>query len=99
MADGTRTHDNWNHNPGLYRLSYSHHRVQHAQTAHDTETRLSFCCRASAKSRKLACPEGLEPPTLGLEGRCSIQLSYGQSDHNREHDNHQILHQASHLPC
>ena len=25
MADGTRTHDNWNHNPGLYRLSYSHH--------------------------------------------------------------------------
>ncbi|SMB27962.1 hypothetical protein SPRA44_20041 [Serratia proteamaculans] len=25
MANGTRTHDNWNHNPGLYQLSYSHH--------------------------------------------------------------------------
>ncbi|CRH27575.1 hypothetical protein BN1184_AA_01700 [Pantoea ananatis] len=25
VANGTRTHDNWNHNPGLYQLSYSHH--------------------------------------------------------------------------
>ena len=25
MADGIRTHDNRNHNPGLYQLSYSHH--------------------------------------------------------------------------
>ena len=26
VADGTRTHDNQNHNLGLYQLSYSHHR-------------------------------------------------------------------------
>ena len=25
MADGTRTHDDQNHNLGLYQLSYSHH--------------------------------------------------------------------------
>lgn len=27
VADGARTHDNRNHNPGLYQLSYSHHRI------------------------------------------------------------------------
>ena len=28
VANGTRTHDNQNHNLGLYQLSYSHHRSQ-----------------------------------------------------------------------
>ena len=25
VDDGTRTHDGWIHNPGLYQLSYAHH--------------------------------------------------------------------------
>ena len=29
VANGTRTHDNRNHNPGLYQLSYSHHLKLH----------------------------------------------------------------------
>ncbi len=28
VADGTRTHDDRNHNPGLYQLSYRHHCVR-----------------------------------------------------------------------
>ncbi len=30
------------------------------------------------EKEKVARPEGIEPPTLCLEGRCSIQLSYGR---------------------
>ena len=30
------------------------------------------------EKEKVARPEGLEPPTLCLEGRCSIRLSYGR---------------------
>src|SRR5262249_25802926 len=29
VADGIRTHDNRNHNPGLYQLSYGHRRAAH----------------------------------------------------------------------
>ena len=34
-------------------------------------------------SQRVACQEGLEPPTRGLEGRRSIQLSYWQSGRKR----------------
>ncbi|SPA24974.1 hypothetical protein CBM2637_A170308 [Cupriavidus taiwanensis] len=39
MADGTRTHDDRNHNPGLYQLSYSHRRG-HQRSADRRKTRL-----------------------------------------------------------
>ena len=60
MNDGARTHDNRNHNPGLYQLSYAHHK------------RL-YNCLTRGNLVRLA---GLEPATPSLEGWCSIQLSY-----------------------
>ena len=63
MDDGTRTHDDRNHNPGLYQLSYTHHRINYYP--HYLMARLA----------------GLEPATSGLEGRCSIQLSYRRLVH------------------
>ena len=46
VADGARTHDNRNHNPGLYQLSYSHHR--------DLEINFVLTHGASWRSRTFA---------------------------------------------
>ena len=47
VADGTRTHDDQNHNLGLYQLSYSHHckpssiaRNQGVEAAFDGEIKI-----------------------------------------------------------
>ena len=39
MNDGTRTHDNRDHNPGLYQLSYAHHILY----AYGTPGRIRTC--------------------------------------------------------
>ena len=39
-------------------------------------------CASAPAVPALARPEGLEPPTSGLEGRCSVQLSYGRFSKN-----------------
>jgi methylenetetrahydrofolate dehydrogenase (NADP+)/methenyltetrahydrofolate cyclohydrolase len=40
---------------------------------------LSYIHHGTNPNRQLARPAGLEPATAGLEGRCSIRLSYGRS--------------------
>jgi hypothetical protein len=62
VADGARTHDNWNHNPGLYQLSYSHHRYRAAQYS----TFFSTCWAATQKRGKTGDPGGARTPDLGL---------------------------------
>ena len=59
-SDGIRTRDGRNHNPGLYQLSYARHRVPKI-CRNVIRDALTWCAR-----------QGLEPPTAGLEVRCSI---------------------------
>ena len=61
VNDGARTHDNRNHNPGLYQLSYIHrYNILDSKVSSYQMVRLT----------------GFEPVTIRLEGGCSILLSY-----------------------
>ena len=60
MDDGIRTRDHWNHNPGLYQLSYAHHFSKFLITPVFT---LWQCVELESKNARLT---GLEPVTYGL---------------------------------
>ncbi len=65
MSEGTRTLDSRNHNPELYRLSYTHHTVHHPPYR-----------VIAIVALRLVRLEGFEPPAY-RSGICrSIQLSY-----------------------
>ena len=77
MDDGTRTHDNRDHNPGLYQLSYAHHRpVRRATGTPDgVEVRRSWPPRAVitrrvrlGRSFKIKDLRGRPPTPTALSG-------------------------------
>ena len=70
------------HNLALYRLSYARHiscapkELLYRRYAQPACT--GWAKRSFLSPHFLVRPERLEPPTHGLEGRCSILLSYGR---------------------
>ena len=50
VGDGTRTHDNRNHNPGLYQLSYTHRLLQCLHRRDFEFYRNSAVCQESSKN-------------------------------------------------
>ena len=78
VSEGDRTLNHWSHSPALYQLSYAHHRSANHRLPK------SCVCRIGAAAAlcvvgiledipedQVACLEGFEPPTRGLEGRRS----------------------------
>ena len=69
MADGTRTHDDWNHNPGLYRLSCGHHReasdfISFTPTSQSFAT--SFAAVTTCSTQGFGAAGGTRTPDLRL---------------------------------
>ena len=92
MADGTRTHDSRNHNPGLYQLSYGHH---------------NYAMRDGAPGRARTCDPRLRRRVLyptelrALASRSDREvegMKFGVADGNRTRDtrsHNPVLYQLS----
>ena len=92
VDDGARTHDNRNHNPGLYQLSYAHqsdnccqvHMVRPAGLEPAT-TRLEGGCSIQLsygrstnllQFEKMVGETGFEPATPWTQTKCATKLRY-----------------------
>ena len=67
VADGIRTHDNRNHNPGLYQLSYSHRRAaarRPRSPRHSMRFAVAAPKRSGAPDRTRTCYRRLRRPVL-----------------------------------
>ena len=81
MDDGVRTRDTWSHSPVLYQLSYTHHQTNCPLGRPRNPLPACELGPADACRVWMARLEGIEPPTDGLEIRCSILLSYRRRVH------------------
>ena len=90
MADGTRTHDDRNHNPGLYQLSYSHHWKltgvpDRNRTCNPQLRRLVLYpveLRAQSRANLMVGVERFELPTSWSQTRRATRLRYTPEGEN-----------------
>ena len=81
VSQARRTHSGWHHVTRVSRHpgAVGRYRKLGVPEARGQRGPLDFFGRIGISwDARMACPEGLEPPTYCLEGNCSIRLSYGQ---------------------
>ena len=85
MNDGARTHDNRNHNPGLYQLSYAHHcvcvlikrgiLVRLAGLEPATPSLEGWCSIQLSYKRKIGRDRGIRTPDILLPKQARYQTA------------------------